>query len=113
MTALYSLEIEMLVFGLVHGDGWEPPGDGWEPGPPEDEIPGKREWKWDWRRLPWRTLAWLGLWAFLMAIVPLVGSTFGGLAGFGVLMLAVALAFWRLERFCARQYWGGLRDFKL
>jgi uncharacterized membrane protein len=48
-----------------------------------------------------------------MAIVPFVSSTFGGLAGFGVLMVAVVLAFWRLERFCARQYWSGLREFKL
>ena len=54
-----------------------------------------------------------GVWVFLMAIVPFVSSTFGGLAGFGVLMAAVALAFWRLERFCARQYWHGLREYKL
>ena len=62
---------------------------------------------------PVATLAWLALWCLLMAIVPFVTSAFGGLAGFGVLMLAVALAFWRLERFCARQYWQGLREYKL
>lgn len=48
-----------------------------------------------------------------MAIVPFVSSTFGALAGFGVLMVAVGLAFWRLERFCARQYWDGLHDYRL
>lgn len=101
----------MLVFGLVHGNGWEPPG--WEPEPPGDEVRERRGWEWDWRTLPWRSLAWVAVWVFLMAIVPFVSGTFGGLAGFGVLMVAVALALWRLERFCARQYWDGLREFKL
>ena len=99
----------MLVFGLVHDSGREPPDRGWEP--PEDEVPKRREW--DWHMVPWRSLGWLTVWAVLMAIVPFVSSTFGGLAGFGVLMAAVALAFWRLERFCARQYWNGLREYKL
>jgi hypothetical protein len=29
------------------------------------------------------------------------------------LLLVLALGFWRLERWCSRQYWRGLRDFKL
>lgn len=98
----------MLVFGLVHGSGWDPPEGGWEI--PEDDAPRRREWDW---HVPWRALAWLAVWCFLMAVVPFVSSTFGGLAGFGVLMLAVALGFWRLERFCASQYWNGLREYKL
>jgi len=97
----------MLAFGLVHGDGWEPPEDGSEPR--EDDAPTTR-WTW---RLPWRPLAWLAAWCWLMALVPVVTGAFGGLAGYGVLMLSVALAFWRLERFCARQYWSGLREYKL
>ncbi|HEY1509209.1 MAG TPA: hypothetical protein VGF93_09430 [Solirubrobacteraceae bacterium] len=48
-----------------------------------------------------------------MALVPVVGSAFGGLAGYGVLMASVALVLWRVERWCARQYWGGLREYKL
>ncbi len=96
----------MLVFGLVHDSGWEPPGDG--PEPPENDEP-RREWTW---RLPWRPCAWVAAWCWLMALVPVVSSAFGALAGFGVLMLAVALAAWRLERFCARQYWDGLREHK-
>ncbi len=99
----------MLVFGLVHGSGWEPPESGSEPS--EDAIRKRRGL--DWHMVPWRALAWLALWCGLMAIVPFVSSTFGGLAGFGVLMAAVGLAFWRLERFCARQYWQGLREYKL
>jgi hypothetical protein len=99
----------MVVFGLVHSSGWDPPDREWEP--PEDDARKRREW--DWHLVPWRSLAWLALWCVLMAIVPAVTSTFGGFAGFGVLMAAVALAFWRLERFCARQYWNGLREYKL
>lgn len=99
----------MFVFGLVHDSGWESPDYG--PVPPEDPSRNRREW--NWHMVPWRSLAWLALWCALMAIVPFVSSTFGGLAGFGVLMAAVGLAFWRLERFCARQYWHGLREYKL
>ena len=97
----------MLVFGLLHGDGWEPPDDGWEP--TGDDLPERRPWTW---RLPWRPLAWFAAWCWLMAIVPIVTKWIGGLAGFGVLMLAVGLAYWRLERFCRRQYWAGLREYK-
>jgi hypothetical protein len=97
----------MLVFGLVHGDGWDPPEEPWEPG--EDDLPERRPWTW---HLPWRPFAWLAVWCWLMALVPIVTSAAGGLAGFGVLMLAIGLACWRLERFCARQYWGGLREYK-
>jgi hypothetical protein len=97
----------MLVFGLVHGDGWEPPDDGWAPG--EDDLPERRPWTW---RLPWRPLAWLAAWCWLMALVPVVNDAFGSLAGYGVLMLALGLAAWRFERFCSRQYWHGLREYK-
>jgi hypothetical protein len=99
----------MLVFGLVHDSGREPPDYG--PEPPED--PSRNGGEWNWHMVPWRSLAWVALWCALMAIVPFLSSTFGGLAGFGVLMAAVGLAFWRLERFCARQYWQGLREYKL
>ena len=88
----------VLVFGLIHDGGWEPPEF-----EPEPERPNR---KWN---LPWRPLVWVVVWLWLMALVPLVG----GLAGFGLLMAAVALAFWRLERWCAKQYWAGLREYKL
>jgi amino acid transporter len=97
----------MLVFGLVHDGGWEPPEHGWEP--PEDEPRERRRWTW---RLPWRPLAWFAAWCWLMALVPVVSSAAGGLAGFGVLMLAFGLVCWRLERICARAYWHGLREYK-
>jgi hypothetical protein len=92
----------MLVFGLVHDRGWDPPADA--EGPPEQP---ERRW-----RLAWRPLAWVALWCWLMALVSVVSSLFGGLAGYAVLMLAVALLFWRLERWCSRQYWQGLREYQ-
>ena len=95
----------MLVLGLVHDSGWEP--SGWEE--PEDDAGRRSDWSW---RLPWRPLAWFAVWCWLMALVPIVNDAFGALAGYGVLMLAVALALWRLDRLCARGYWHGLREYK-
>jgi amino acid transporter len=97
----------MLVFGLVNGGGWDPPENGRDL--PEDD--GLRRPPWSWRPA-WRPLAWFAAWCWLMALVPIVISIAGGLAGFGVLMLAFALVCWRLERFCARGYWHGLREYK-
>ncbi len=93
----------MLVLGLIHDGGWGQP-------PEEDEPEQRRERSW---HLPWRPLAWVAAWCWLMALVPVVSGAFGGLAGFGVLMLAVALGLWRADRWCARQYWHGLREYKL
>jgi hypothetical protein len=97
----------MLLFGLVQGDGWDPPEPDFDHA--ADEPPERRPWTW---RLPWKPLAWFAAWCWLMALVPVVSSAFGGLAGFGVLMLAFGLVCWRLERFCSRQYWHGLREYK-
>ena len=91
----------MLVLGLIHDSGWEPPAEEPDPRP-------NRKWN-----LPWRSLVWAAVWCWMMALVPTVSSAFGGLAGFGVLMAAVVLLFWRLERWCAKQYWAGLREHKL
>lgn len=92
----------MLVVGLIHDGGWESPDD-----EPEQPRPNR---KWN---LPWRTLVWIAVWFWLMALVPVASSAFGGLAGFFVLLAAVVLLFWRLERWCAKQYWAGLREYKM
>jgi hypothetical protein len=94
----------MLVLGLIRDPDWEP--EGWDL--PEDPEPHRRP---NWR-IPWRPLAWLAAWCWLMALVPIVSDAFGGLAGFGVLIAALALGLWRIERWCARQYWQGLREHK-
>jgi hypothetical protein len=88
----------MIVLGLVHDRGWEPPDD--EPAPRRRRIWHPR----------WRPLAWLAACCWLMVLAPAAGDAFGGLAGYGVLLLAVALGVWRVDRWCSGQYWRGLRD---
>ena len=79
----------------------------WEP--PSEEEPQRPPRRW---HLPWRPLAWFAAWCWLMALVPIVGSAFGNLAGYGVLMLSIALVVWRLDRLCRRVTWTGMRDYK-
>jgi hypothetical protein len=72
----------VLIFGLIHDSGWEPPDQ-----PPEQPPPRPHRW-----RLPWRPLAWVAAFCWLMAL---------------------GLVLWRAERWCAKQYWSGLREYKL
>lgn len=94
----------MLALGLIHDPDWEP--EGWRL-PKQDPERRRRGW-----RVPWRPLAWFAAWCWLMALVPIVSGAVDGLAGFGVLIAALALGLWRIERWCARQYWMGLREHK-
>ncbi len=80
----------------------------WEP-PPSEEEPSRPSRRW---HLPWRPLAWFALWCWLMALVPIVGSAFGNIAGYGVLLIALALVIWRLDRLCRRLNWTGMREYK-
>jgi len=92
----------VLFVGLVRSsDGWEPPE---EPGPAPAP---RRGWA-----IPWAELAWLAVLFALLVVSPAVGHRLGGLAGYLVLLLAIGLAFWRIERLCSRQYWRGLRDYQ-
>ena len=50
----------MLVFGLVHGSGWEPPRQ--RIGATRGRGPTRKRREWDWHMVPWRALAWLALW---------------------------------------------------
>ncbi|MFZ0089316.1 MAG: hypothetical protein WAL63_07420 [Solirubrobacteraceae bacterium] len=83
---------------------------GWEDAPKDDDPPSPRARTW---HLPWRPCAWFAVWCWLMALVPIVNDAFGGLASYGVLLAAVALVCWRIDRWCGRQYRRGLRDYKL
>lgn len=100
--AVLPFQGAVLVVGLIHDGGREPPDE-------EPELARPRR-KWN---LPWRSLVWIAVWCWLMALVPVVSSAFGGLAGFGVLMAALALVVWRIDRWCAKQYWAGLREYKM
>lgn len=82
---------------LIDGGGHDP-----EPGPPR---PPRR------RRLPappWRPFAWFAAFCWLLAIAGMLG----GLAGYLVVLAAVGMGCWRVERWCGRQYWGGLREYQ-
>ena len=85
---------------LLHDRGWEPPFE-------EEPERAPRHW-----HLPWRPLAWFALWCWLMALVPIVGRLVSNVAAYGVLLLAMALVIWRLDRLCQRLNWTGMRDYK-
>jgi hypothetical protein len=76
---------------------------------PEEDEPPRLPRRW---HLPWRPLAWFALWCWLMALVPIVSSDFGNLAGLAVLAAAFALVLWRLDRLCRGLSWDGLRHYK-
>jgi hypothetical protein len=48
-----------------------------------------------------------------MALVPVASHDLDPFVGFIVLMVAFALPVWRADRWLGRQYWRGLRDFKM
>ena len=56
--------------------------------------------------VPWRPFAWVAAWCWLLYLAGQVG----GFAGYLVVLVAVGLGCWRLDRWLARQYWGGLRE---
>jgi hypothetical protein len=48
----------------------------------------------------------------MLLFVPVAGHALGPLGAYGLLLLALALGCWRLDRWCARQHWGGLREYQ-
>lgn len=86
---------------LLQDRNWEPPANEEEPPRPS------RRW-----HLPWRPLTWFAVWCWLMALVPIVGSAVSNVAAYGVLLAAIVLGVWRIDRFCQRFSWTGMRDYK-
>lgn len=68
---------------------------GWEP---EDEREDRRALP----HVPWRPFAWIA--AFLWLLV--IAAEVDGFAGYGILLLAVALGSWRLERWAGHWQMG-------
>lgn len=87
--------------GLVSDPRWEPP-EGSEPDP-ERRRAG---------RFPWRALLWIAVMIGVLLLVPVVTDLAGAFAGYLLLCFAIGLGFWRVDRWCARQYWRGLRDYQ-
>ena len=77
---------------LIHDPEPEPP----EPPPRRRRLPV----------LPWRPFAWFAAFCWLM----FVAGAVGGLAGYLLLLIAVGVGCWRVDRWLSRQYWGGLRE---
>jgi hypothetical protein len=88
--------------GLVSDPRWEPPG-----GDGDQDRDRNRTW-----RIPWSLLLWSALLIALVVLVPVVGHLVGEFAGYVLLCFTVGLGFWRFDRWCAKQYWRGLRDYQ-
>ena len=56
--------------------------------------------------LPWRPFAWFAAFCWLM----FAAGAVGGVAGYLLLLAAVGVGCWRVDRWLSRQYWGGLRE---
>jgi hypothetical protein len=56
--------------------------------------------------VPWRPFAWIAGFCWLLY----AAGVLGGLAGYVTLLVAIALGCWRVDRWLAKQYWGGLRE---
>ena len=57
-------------------------------------------------RPPWRPFAWFAAFCWML----FAAGAVGGLAGYIILLTAIAMGCWRLDRWLARQYWGGLSE---
>jgi hypothetical protein len=68
---------------LIDTRGWEPEG--------EDEHRRSRP------HVPWRPFAWVAAFFWLLVVAGAVG----GFAGYGIVLLAITIGSWRLERWAA------------
>jgi hypothetical protein len=88
--------------GLVRDPGWHGPPDGL-PDKPERQP---RAW-----RVPWGPLMWVATLLAMVALVPLADHLIGNLAGYVMILTVVLIGALRVEYWCSRQYWRGLRDY--
>ncbi len=58
-------------------------------------------------RVPWRPFAWVAAFFWLL----FVAGAVGGLAGYLILLLAISVACWRVDRWLEGQDWGGMRNY--
>jgi len=89
--------------GLVRDPGFGNRPDGL----PEKPDREPRSW-----RIPWRLLAWVTGLVGLLALEPLAEREIGNFAGYLIILTVIALGTVRIERWCSRQYWRGLKDYQ-
>ena len=58
------------------------------------------------RHIPWRPFAWVAAFFWLLVIA----GDVGGFAGYGILLFAIALGSWRLDRWAAGLEFGRAGD---
>jgi hypothetical protein len=78
--------------------------DGGNGGARPDRPPPPRR-----RRLPappWRPFAWFAAFCWLLY----AAGTVGGLVGYLLILAAVTLGCWRLDRWLSGLYWGGMSE---
>jgi hypothetical protein len=62
--------------------------------------------------VPWRELAWIAaFWAGLL-LVPTAQHVAGSVVAYVFLLLVLGVGAWRLNRWCARVYWRGMKDYQ-
>ena len=86
--------------GLVQDPGWHRPDDNEEPS----------------RRRPWRVPRGVVIWTLVLigmrALIPFAEHEIGDFAGYVLVVATLTVAVWRVDRWCSRQYWRGLRDYQ-
>jgi hypothetical protein len=81
------------------------PGAGW--GLPDDDVQPPHRGSFTWPAMPWRLLVWIAALVSMFAVSRVVG---GG-AGYALMLVAVAVGSWRLERQLGPTS-RGLRDYQ-
>jgi hypothetical protein len=69
---------------------------------PEPDKPRRRPLP----HIPWRPFAWVAAFCWLLLLAVQVG----GFAGYLLVLLAVGVGSWRIDRWLSKQYWGGLTE---
>ncbi len=74
-----------------------------DPEPPPDRPPARRR---SLPALPWRPFAWFAVFCWML----FAAGQVGGLAGYVLLLAAISVGCWRVDRWLDGQYWGGLSE---
>ena len=71
-------------------------------------FPGRRR-RWP---VPWRAIAVVAVFCFMLWLVHVVERAFGPFAGYACLLAAITFGGWQLDRGLGPGYWRGLKDYQ-